>query len=123
MNIVNWKEVIGSCKYDSAVGIRIAKLAGNDNFSTFITEIDPQKKVKPHFHKNGDEHYHIISGKGTMYLKNVLTGEGGSYLVSEKESFVVPENYLHELTNSGDVPLILMFSCPISHLNEDRYFL
>lgn len=123
MNIIKWKDAINSCKYDESVGIRIAKLAGNDQCSTFITEIDPQKRVKPHFHKSGDEHYHIISGRGEMRLKNILTGEEKIYSVSEYETFVVPENYLHELVNNGEGSLMLMFSCPISHLNDDRYFL
>lgn len=123
VTITKWKEIINNCKYDESVGIKIAKIAGNENFSTFITEIDPNKSVNPHYHKNGDEHYHIISGRGEIYLKNMLTKEEHSYIVSACESFVVPENVLHKLTNSGNEPLILMFSCPTSHLESDRHFL
>lgn len=123
INIINWEKVISDCKYDSNVGIKIAKLAGEDSFSTFITVIDAGKSVNPHYHKRGDEHYHILSGKGQVYLKNMLTLEECIFLVSAHESFVVPENTLHKLTNTGDDSLTLMFSCPNAHLESDRYFL
>ena len=123
MNIVNWANEISKCKTDDTVGIRIAKLAGEKDFCTFITEINPSKSVNAHYHKNGDEHYHVINGSGEMYLKNVINGEEHSYKVLANESFVVPENTLHQLTNTGSIPLLLMFSCPASHLESDRYFL
>lgn len=123
INITKWKDEIANCAYDSTVGIKIAKLAGNKDFSTFITEIDESKSVNPHYHKNGDEHYHIVSGDGEIYLKNVVTGEENFYIVSAHQSFVVPENTLHKLTNTGSKPLVLMFSCPTSHLDSDRYLL
>ncbi len=123
VDITKWKDLIDKCAYDSSVGIKIAKLAGTEKFSTFITEIDVDKSVNPHYHKNGDEHYHIISGNGEIYLKDVITGEEKSYPVSAQESFIVPENVLHKLTNTGNTTLILMFSCPLSHLESDRYFL
>ena len=123
MNIINWNDEISKCAYDDSVGIRISKLAGTKYFCTFITEIAPNKSVNPHYHKNGDEHYHIVKGTGEMYLKDVLNGQENSYKVSANESFVVPENTLHKLTNIGIEPLLLMFSCPASHLESDRYFL
>ena len=111
MNIISWNDEISKCAYDDSVGIRIAKLAGTKDFCTFITEIAP------------NEHYHIVKGTCEMYLKDVLNGQENSYKVSANESFVVPENTLHKLTNIGIEPLLLMFSCPASHLESDRYFL
>lgn len=122
IDIIKWEEVINNCVADNAVGIRIAKLAGDPSFSTFITSIDINKSVNPHYHKEGDEHYHIISGKGKVSLMNIATGEEENRIVSAQESFVVKENMLHKLTNVGDSPLILMFSCPQSHLESDRFF-
>lgn len=123
IGIAKWSDVIDNCKYDELVGIKMAKLAGDKNFSTFITAIDPKKSVNPHYHKHGEEHYHIIKGTGEIRLKNITTGDAVSYHVSALESFVVPENFLHQLTNTGTEPLLLMFSCPTSHLDTDRFFL
>ena len=123
IKITKWEEALNKCSYDSSVGIRIAKLAGNSDFSTFITEISTGKGVNAHYHKFGDEHYHIIKGKGEIFLKSVITGDEKCYPVCANESFTVPENVLHKLTNTGNSSLILMFSCPASHIEYDRYFL
>jgi mannose-6-phosphate isomerase-like protein (cupin superfamily) len=123
LNIIHWEEIINNCKYDATVGIKIAKIAGNNEFSTFITVIDPGKSVNPHYHEFGDEHYHIIKGSGQIYLKNVKNGKEIIKNISENSSFVVQENILHKLTNTGDETLVLMFSCPHSHLESDRHFL
>lgn len=123
LNIINWKSIIDNCKFDSSVGIRIAKIAGNNEFSTFITEIDPAKSVNPHYHEFGDEHYHIIKGNGQIYLKDIKTNEETMADISEGSSFIVGENILHKLINTGTSTLILMFSCPHTHLESDRHFL
>ena len=124
INIIKWDDAIKNCNYDKSVGIKIAKLTSYDTFSTFVTEIDANKSVNPHYHKKGNEHYHIISGNGEIQLKNVFTGEECSHEVSAGQSFIVPENVLHKLINTSSTsPLVLMFSCPLSHLESDRYFL
>lgn len=121
VEIINWEQTLNTCKYDKKVGIKIKKLAGDSNFSTFITIIDPHKWVNPHYHKHGDEHYHIISGKGSIQLKHIVDGIEETHMVNTGESFVVPENVMHQLINTGNEPLILMFSCPMEHLDSDRY--
>jgi mannose-6-phosphate isomerase-like protein (cupin superfamily) len=123
LNVINWNNIIENSKYDESVGIRIAKIAGNDEFSTFITAIDPGKSVNAHYHKSGEEHYHIISGSGQIQLKNIKNNDEKVSDVMAGESFVVEENILHKLINNGSHQLLLMFSCPLSHLDYDRYFL
>lgn len=123
INIIEWSNILKNCDYDKKVGIKIAKIAGNNLFSTFITEIDQNKFVNPHYHNNGEEHYHIISGEGEMIFKNILTNKKQSLIIKAQESFVVPDKTLHQLINIGNSPLILMFSCPLSHLTDDRHFL
>ena len=123
MNLIDWQVEFGRCAYDSTVGIKIAKLAGDSQFATFLTAIDPGKSVNPHYHKNGDEHYHIISGHGEMTLIDVASKKETVTSVNEGQSFVVPANTLHQLKNTGQQALTLMFSCPESHLKEDRFIL
>jgi mannose-6-phosphate isomerase-like protein (cupin superfamily) len=122
IELIKWSDALNNCKYDASVGIKIAKLSGNESFSTYVTVIDSGKYVNPHYHKHGDEHYHIISGTGTLKLKNMLNNQEKTIAISERESFTIPENTSHQLINSGHVPLVLMFSCPTSHLESDRYF-
>ncbi|PHV11916.1 cupin domain-containing protein [Chitinimonas sp. BJB300] len=121
MNFVNWLSILASSQYDPVAGIKIAKLSGDHLFSTYLTEIDPGKFVNPHFHKHGNEHYHIIQGQGKIELTDALTGISSTRTVEAFSSFVVEENVIHSLTNIGDAPLILMFSCPEAHLTDDRH--
>lgn len=123
MNLIDWKSELAHCAYDAAVGIKIAKLTGNGQFATFLTSIDPGKYVNPHYHKSGDEHYHIIRGCGEIMLTDVSSGKGTITGVNEYQSFLVPANTLHQLRNTGNESLVLMFSCPESHLKEDRFLL
>ncbi|WP_082720678.1 cupin domain-containing protein [Burkholderia sp. ABCPW 14] len=123
VNIVDWRSELERSRYDSIAGIRIAKLAGDARFSTYLTMIDPGKAVSAHYHKNGDEHYHVIRGHGEMTLTDVVSHRTKTTAVSAENSFVVPENTVHVLKNTGTEPLVLMFSCPENHLGQDRFVL
>lgn len=122
VNKINWQKAMNNCEYDEKVGIRIAKIAGNKEFSTYITAIDYTRSVTPHYHKIGDEHYHILEGEGKVILRNMINNEECTFSAYGGESFVVPANTLHQLINTGENKLILMFSCPENHLNSDRFF-
>ncbi|PRC94206.1 cupin domain-containing protein [Solimicrobium silvestre] len=123
MNLTDWNTALDTCIYDSTVGIKIAKLAGDAFLSTYLTSIDPGKSVNAHYHKKGNEHYHIIQGSGEMTLVDVGSKALTKVDVYHHQSFVVQENTLHQLKNTGNTKLVLMFSCPESHLNEDRFLL
>ena len=123
MKAVDWLTELERSGYDTAVGIKIAKLAGDAEFSTYLTVIDPGKAVSAHYHKDGDEHYHIIRGQGEMTLTDMVSRLTTTTSVGAQSSFVVPENTLHQLKNAGTEPLVLMFSCPQSHLDQDRFLL
>lgn len=123
MNVIDWKFELQHCTYDATVGIKIAKLAGDSRFSTYLTAIDPGKCVNAHYHKIGDEHYHIILGCGEITLIDVFSKIKITRQVATFNSFVVAANMSHQLRNTSSEPLILMFSCPESHLQEDRFVL
>ena len=123
MDFIDWQHALEHCKYDETAGIKIAKLAGDSQFSTYLTSIDKGKSVNPHYHKQGDEHYHIICGRGEITLTDIKSKTQTTTAVNQHSSFVVPANTLHTLKNIGDELLILMFSCPEDHLKEDRFLL
>jgi mannose-6-phosphate isomerase-like protein (cupin superfamily) len=122
VEIIDWKSRLNCCKYDANVGIRIARLAGDGGFATYLTVIDPGQSVTPHYHASGDEHYHILSGAGEVSLYDRVANTAQTAPVSEQQSFVVNANTVHCLKNTGAEPLVLMFSCPESHLQQDRHF-
>jgi mannose-6-phosphate isomerase-like protein (cupin superfamily) len=117
--IINWKNELESATFDEAVGIKVAKLIEGET-STFITVIDPRKKVNPHYHSEGNEHYHIISGRGIIKLQELNTNNIEEYEVYGGDSFVIEPNVIHELSNTSNDDLVLMFSCNNKHLTTDR---
>lgn len=123
MKLVDWATELARSRYDAAAGIKIAKLVGDSKFSTYLAAIDPGMSVNAHYHREGEEHYHILNGHGEITLTDVSNSETERVSVTKNCSFTVPPNQVHRLKNTGDEPLVLMFSCPESHLAEDRYFL
>ncbi len=123
MQLIEWKVALAQAAYDAAAGISIARLTGDDGFATYLAEIAPGKSVSPHYHKAGDEHYHIVGGAGEIRLASVDGGPKRAMRVAAGVSFVVPANTIHELINTGDTILVWMFSCAASHLTDDRCLL
>lgn len=124
INIVNWSDELSCAHTDEKVGIRIATLLESNGRGTYLTILQPGSSVKPHYHRDGDEEYHIISGNGVIRLAPVGSSNKDFKLVCKQvqaqNSFIIPSNIIHQLINNGTKELALIFSCPISHLNEDR---
>lgn len=122
--IVNWDHEIFHAKKDEKVGIKIATLLESNDRGTYITIVPPGSSITPHYHREGEEEYHIISGSGVIRLLPVHHINTEFKLVCKhviaKNSFVIPANVIHQLINNGAEELILIFSCPLSHLKEDR---
>lgn len=120
--IIDWGKALHHANNDLSVGIQIATLTESEGKGTFITVIPPGSSVNAHYHTVGDEEYHIISGKGVIRLRPVdSTDEWICKNVVAQNSFTIPANVIHQLVNNGEEPLTLLFSCPFSHLNDDRF--
>ena len=123
IDILDWNKAISSVKMDQSVGIQIAPLTETEGKGTYVTVIPPGAFVNPHYHSAGDEEYHIIQGKGLIRLLPVGANEDEwvSKEVSARHSFIISANVIHQLINTGDEPLTLLFSCPLTHLKDDRF--
>ena len=110
---------------DPAVGISLAHLAGDKLFSVYGTEISPRSRLTAHFHRQGEEFYQVIEGKGVMLLgdaePNDSYSKGTTAEISKGDIFIIPALTVHQLINPGPDPLIMLFSCPQSHISTDRY--
>lgn len=90
--------------------------------------------VNPHYHLNGEEPYHIITGdNGEMNLGVVKDGKvewREPRKVVAGDGIEVQEGEVHSLRNNGEEPMDFAFSCPKEHLIDqgenhpegDRYF-
>lgn len=124
VEIVNWKQALETAKADPVVKIRIAPLTKNESFSMHVTEIAPGKKVGAHYHQEGVEVYEILKGKGTLHTaipkQENIPGNTKSQAVEAGDFFEINSGIIHQLENTGDEPLILVFGCPAAHLSTDR---
>ena len=109
---------------DPAVGIRVARLSGEDAFCFFGAEISAGTKLSAHFHREGPEIYYILAGKGRMSLGD-LEGEVGVHWeevfdVAAGDCFTVQPGQVHQLENNGHSSLNALFGCSATHLTTDR---
>jgi mannose-6-phosphate isomerase-like protein (cupin superfamily) len=121
MKVAHWKKALETAVLDHAVGIRIAPLTDNISFGMYVTEVLPGKKVSAHYHQEGGEVYEIIRGKGMLYT---APSESPSHhtatAVNAGDFFNIDAKVVHQLVNTGDESLIIIFGCPGTHLGLDR---
>jgi quercetin dioxygenase-like cupin family protein len=125
MKVTHWKKALESAVLDNTVGIRIAPLTDNNSFGMYVTEILPGKKIGAHYHQDGGEIYEIIRGKDTLHTATVQAIPPQkmnqiSTTVAAGDFFSIEPGVAHQLVNTGDESLILIFGCPATHLSSDR---
>lgn len=126
MDLINMYRSLEHAGMDERSGIKIERVTGDEQFSLYIAEILPQTWLKPHYHLHDIEIYQILEGAGIMRIGS----RGGDSLVWEEEfpvgkgdCFTIPEGTVHQIGNMTDQALIACFTCPPSHLGDDRFFM
>lgn len=124
MDTCNLFSILEGQPLDPVVGIKVARLSGDDAFSLFGAEIAPGIQLKAHVHREGIEIYYILAGTGRMSLGEqpadgpVLWQE--HFDVRPGDCFTVQPGQVHQLHNTGDTPMNALFGCSITHLTTDR---
>lgn len=127
MNLKNIETELAKAPLDPEVGIKRIALVDGEQFGYHVAEI--QTHVNAHVHRQGDETYHILKGRGEIHVGPVtladnhpLTVEWESPItVVTGDVFNIPQGYAHCLKNVGPDPLVIIFVCPPEHLTTDRY--
>jgi len=124
LELNNLYDILTKQHLDRTVRIKLARLAGDDDFCFYGAEIDAGTRLSAHFHRQGTENYYIVAGSGQMSLGDLT--EDGQVLwthvfpVSTGDCFSVAAGQVHQLENIGDKPLNALFACPAQHLSSDR---
>jgi mannose-6-phosphate isomerase-like protein (cupin superfamily) len=121
-----WRERLALVETDATVGIRHAAISGSADYRTHVAAIPVQ--VGCHYHAEGDEKYAVVEGQGILYFGKIENGQvrpesWRSIAVSMGDSFIIPEGYAHQLRKTGEGDLTIVFGCPDSHLENDRFML
>lgn len=125
MEKLNINSSFNQLNQDEKSDIELLKLI-NGKTSFLIAELKPGKTLPAHYHNEGSEIYHILSGTGKME-----TGEAsGSKVVWEEcheisagDVFEIKSTVVHRLSNEGKDSLKIVFVTPPSHLGSDRFFI
>ena len=76
--------------------------------------LPPGRAVTPHHHRELEEIYYILSGRGRMTVgKQSNTVEAG-------DAIYVPRGHRHTLENTGDEPIRLLVVCGPAFYYEDE---
>lgn len=123
MIIKNFDDAVNNAKVDQSVNIAIGQLTHDGPFCVYGTRMEAGSKVGCHYHKDGCEIYHILSGEGEMHIADMASDDkpvGHRFFAIKKgDAFSIPEKTAHQL--KATTSLDLLFFCPPSHLSEDRY--
>ncbi len=92
-------------------------LSGNKNLSLAIATVEPFKETKLHIHKNSEEVYFIIQGKGLMTLGNK------TFTVKEEDAILIPPKTPHKIKNNEEKELKILCVCSPPYSHEDTELL
>jgi quercetin dioxygenase-like cupin family protein len=125
MEKMNIYEALKDAPMDDYAGIKIVKLTGDASLSVYVADIAPHTKLTPHYHKEGIDTYQILKGTGTMKTAPFVEGEihwSETFTANEGDCFHIAPGIVHQILNETDETLILVFTCPESHVSTDRHF-
>ena len=78
--------------------------------------LPPNCAVTPHYHREIEEIYYVVSGSGLMTVGNE-TRE-----VAAGDAIYVPRGHQHTLKNTGTEPIRLILVCGPAFFYEDQVF-
>ncbi len=110
---------------DKKSDIQLRELIKGDT-SLLIAELETGKTLSAHYHNEGSEIYHILSGKGKMEIGR-LSGDEIAWNkcldITPGDIFEIKPKIVHKLSNNGEENLKIIFIAPPSHLSDDRIFI
>jgi mannose-6-phosphate isomerase-like protein (cupin superfamily) len=125
MDIRNIEDELLNAPVDKGASVKIALLTGGETLSIYAAEVAPRSRLNPHYHNHGIETYQVYRGAGLMKTGRPVNGKAewtDTAEVRQGDCFCIPEGTVHQIVNDSDKPLLMIFSCPSSHLGDDRYF-
>ena len=116
----NLRLALRAAQPDPVVGVSLVHMAGDASQSMYAASIPAGGVLKAHYHQQGDEFYQVIEGNGSMLLQAPQACVQ-KLQIKTGDVFVVPAMMSHQLLNKGPEPLVMVFSCPQSHIGHDRH--
>jgi len=123
--VKNFFELVKTALTDPAVGIRIIKVTGDDLMGLYVAELESHRSVTAHYHRAGSEIYQIVHGEGKIHTgvtsSDDVVAWNASVDVRSGDCFTVQEGEVHQLENTGSLPMIAIIICQAAHIGHDRF--
>jgi quercetin dioxygenase-like cupin family protein len=107
-------------------GVKLVHLTGDEKMAVFAIELAGNQLIPAHYHKKDIETYFILSGQGMVHTGRLEEGNIKwltKKQVSEGDCFTIYPEEVHEFKNISEGALRILATAPLSHINEDRYFI
>jgi mannose-6-phosphate isomerase-like protein (cupin superfamily) len=123
--VENFFELIKTARTDPSVGIRIIKVTGDDLMGLYVAELESHSSVTAHYHRAGSEIYQIVHGEGKIHTGVTLSDDVVAWNapadVRSGDCFTIQEREVHQLENTGSLPMIAIIICQAAHIGHDRF--
>ena len=86
---------------------------GNRNLSFAQAVIEPGSSTMCHIHKNAEEIYHVVQGKGVMRL------DREKFFIAPGDTICITPGQTHSVENTGAEPLVIYCCCAPPYSHED----
>jgi mannose-6-phosphate isomerase-like protein (cupin superfamily) len=77
----------------------------------------PGQTTQEHFHRQTEELYYVLSGRGVMFLN------GEERTIEAGDTVLIPPLARHCVTNRGNEPLVFLCCCSPPYSHEDTVLL
>lgn len=87
-----------------------------NNQSLAEASLPPGGATERHYHRESEEFYYIVEGRGEMEL------DGETRAVGPGDAILIPPGAWHQITASEGVELRLLCCCAPAYSHEDTFF-
>jgi len=119
--VKNFFERIKTARTDTAVGIRIVPVTGDDAVSLYVAALEPPRSVAAQNHQAGSEIDQIVHGEGKLHTTDDEVAWNRPVEVTSGDCFTVPEGLVHKRENTVSPDLIAIIVCPHAYIGHDRF--
>ncbi len=83
------------------------------NQSLAEARVPPGARTAPHYHPKTEEIYYILAGQGQMRIADQTAP------VVPGDAIAIPPGQVHQITNTGDKPLVFLCCCAPAYEHAD----
>lgn len=126
MKVTNINDCLNSTDTDENVGVKLALLTGDKKISVFAIELTKGQFIPAHYHKKDIETYFILNGQGMVHtgtIENEHILWNPEKEVNTGDCFTIYPGEIHGFRNISEEKLRIIATAPLSHSQDDRYFI